>query len=96
MLQELSQVVEDIEILITRLNTKDYWAAFGPHFYDIIFSDNVATKCKMVVARVVGKKRTNTRRGRSTALSTEEFLQSEGFNFDSFNFKGKFCKALGS
>ncbi len=87
--------MKDIEILIARYSTQDFWGNYGFDFYETIFAENVATKCKMIIVRVVGKKRTtSTRLGRSTTMSTECFLKTQGLNFDNFNFKGTYCKHL--
>ncbi len=84
--------MRDIDILISRLNTKDYRSFYAQDFFQTIFSKNLAKKCKMVIARIVGGKQ--TREGQSVSVKTEEFLKNQGLDMKSLKFKGNFCKLL--
>ena len=85
--------MQDIEVLISRLSTKDHWSIFGQDFFQTILSENAANKCEMVIARIVGGKQTRSAsRGRSVSVKTEDFLKNQGLDMKTLKFKGNFCK----
>lgn len=91
MLQELSRAVADIEILIARMNSGDYWNHFGFSFFESLLGENLAANCTLVLARVVTPKETNAR-GSTRDQKTSDCLKSQGLDIQKFKYKGKFCK----
>ena len=84
-----------MEILIARMNTTPrHYSYMSLDFFQTMFTENLADKCKIVIARIVddkdSSKTSTSRRGRRSTTKPKDLIKMNGL--DTEQYKGKLCK----
>ena len=73
-----------------------YYSFMSFDFFRTMFTENLADKCNIIIARIVDSKdssKTSTsRRGRRSSTKPKDLIKSYGLDTEQLNYKGKLCK----